>query len=160
MVLDRYRCFGAGRGTWTGVLRIALAIAVLAVAPRLAAGRTFDRFAAVTGGPRASCGGLGSGTVYAIEVAAPGTLALHAIAQFPVAIELRDSAGGSIGCARSSAERFEAALAPQVTPGAYTVIVDATDLAPQLFDKRQAEVQDRPGSGVRGGFVIDTEVVP
>ena len=131
---------------------------LIASARPLTTGRTFGTFESVTGGPRARCGGLGSGTVYAIDVAAPAVLTLQVAAQFPVALELRDRAGGSRGCARGDADRFEASLAARLPAGAYVLIVDTVALAPALFEQpRDVAV---PGAGVRGGFVLDAGLAP
>jgi len=139
-----------------------IARALIAAAPRLAPGRTLGSFASVAGGLRAGCGGLGSGTVYALALAAPSRLALHAAAHFPVALEVRERGGAAVGCARAEAGRFDVALAREVPAGAYVVILDVTELSRDLFDARfgsPAKVAV-PGSGVSGHFALDTEVAP
>ncbi len=125
----------------------------------LALGRTFGTYASVAAGPRPACGGLGSGTVYTLDVATAGTLALHAVTQFPAAIELRDRRGASLGCARGD---FEVALALRVEPGAYVVVIDTTALSPALFDPLHGYpiAVATPGAGVRGAFTLDTVVTP
>lgn len=135
----------------------ARATALIAHAPRLAS-RALGTFESVPGGLRARCGGLGGSTAYAVELAAPARLALHAIAQFPVALEIRDRTGGSRACAHGEADPFEASLAAQLPAGVYAVIVDTAGLSPGLFDQpRDVTV---PGAGVRGGFALDAEVTP
>ncbi|HEX3762875.1 MAG TPA: hypothetical protein VHW23_29465 [Kofleriaceae bacterium] len=134
-----------------------LAAQLIAGAPRLGR-RALGTFESVPGGPRARCGGLGGGSVYTVDVAARGTLALHVVAQFPVALEVRDRSGGSRGCARGEADPFEVSLAAPLPAGAYVVIVDATALTPGLLG--QPHDVTVPGAGVRGGFVLDAEVSP
>jgi len=140
---------------------------LITAAPRLAPGRTFGVFASVAAGPRAACGGTGSGAVYTVDVATAGTLAVHALAQFPVAIELRDRAGSSLGCAAGAASRFEATVTRHVAPGSYVVVLDATDVAPELFPYPeradpgvQASDVTAPGAAVQGGFTLDMAVTP
>lgn len=134
----------------------ALVARLIAGAPELAR-HTLGTFESVPGGPRARCGGLGGGAVYAIDVAAAGTLGLHAVAQFPVAIELRDRAGGSIGCARADPEQFDVALRTTVVAGAYVVIIDSTEPAPELVSPHDVKL---PGAGVRGAFALDVDATP
>jgi hypothetical protein len=136
----------------------ALAQRLIAAAPRLVPGRTLGTFESVAAGLRASCGGLGSGTAYAVDVANPGTLALRVAAQFPVALEVRDRSGAALGCARAEIDRFETSLALELPAGSYVAIVDSAGLGPALFGS-QVEAAP-PGAGVRGGFALDVEVTP
>jgi|GEM_PF-6141840 len=136
-------------------------------APRLTPGRTFGVFASVAGGPRAACGGTGSGAVYTVDVATAGTLVAHAITQFPVAIELREGTGRALGCAVGATSRFEATLTRHVAPGSYVVVLDAADLSPALFPfpehgdpAVQASDVTAPGAAVQGAFTLDVEMTP
>jgi hypothetical protein len=134
----------------------------VAAAPRLVPGRTLGTFESVAAGVRARCGGLGSATVYAIDVAGPATLVLHAAAQFPIAVEVREPSGASLGCAHGDPDRFEVTLAPAVAAGTYLVVIDSVELAPEVFAAMNgaSDGVKRPGAGVRGGFVLDVEVQP
>ena len=131
--------------------------ALVAHAPRLDAGRVLGTFVSAAGGARARCGGLGSGTLFTLEVAAPTTLALHAVTQFPAALEVRARGGASVACARGEPGAFEVGVTTALAAGSYVVVVDTTDVAPELFDPlTEFPVRvDVPGPGVRGAFALD-----
>jgi hypothetical protein len=134
---------------------------LLASSQLLATGTSYGVYESLAGGLRAACGGLGSGTVYRLDVKEARRLAIRAIAQFPIAMELRARDGTtSIGCARGTAlDHFAATLDDEVGPGSYLVI-DTTDLTPDLFDAITRSPIDvkTPGAGVHAAFVL--EVAP
>ncbi|HET9987271.1 MAG TPA: hypothetical protein VFQ65_02105 [Kofleriaceae bacterium] len=140
----------------------AIVNALVAAAPPLETGRILGTFESVAAGARPHCGGLGSGTVYRLDVATASTVSLHAITQFPASLELRDHAGASLNCARSAPEQFKVALSLPVPAGSYVVVLDTTDLAPELFDPlRGSPIKvDTPGAGVHAGFALETTVTP
>jgi hypothetical protein len=154
-------------GEWSGA-RVqredpAVVGGLVTASPVLALGRTLGTLASLPGGARAACGGLGTGTLYRVKLPVAQTLALHAVTQFPAALELRDAAGHTaLACARSKPGSFEVALIEALPAGAYVLVMDTTDLAPELFDPlREFPIHwDVPGAGVRGGFVLDAAGPP
>jgi hypothetical protein len=138
-----------------------IARAQIAAAPPLSAGRVLGTYVSVAGGAHASCGGFGGDGLYTLDVASSATLALHAVAQFPIALEIRAATTGRvIACEQGAASHFAVNLARDLAPGRYLVVIDTTAVDSALFDPLagfQSEVKV-PGAAVRGAFSLDVDL--
>ncbi len=131
--------------------------ALLAHSASIREGRTFGAFQSLAGGIRAPCGGLGTAIVYRVEIDAERPeLEVHAAGQFRTAVEVRDGAGTSLGCARASEGEFEAGLTVRLSKGTYFIVLDTVELSPSLF--KNLPYSEAPGPGVRGSYVLDLKL--
>lgn len=115
-------------------------------------GVALGTYQSTSGGPRASCGGVGGTSMHRLRVPSRAVVTIAAEAQFKVALELRSECidHRPIQCVAGGG--FSATLSAAVDAGEYLLVVDSVEVG--------SLSSGLPGAGVRGAYRLQVRVEP